>query len=379
MSARKTLLVGSLPFASEEAAMSHALHVLGDHLFCLPDGEIGEVTPEFPNGKRAAWVMTAINQCSADSANWETVRPAVNDANGFPADYHTVQRLRPRRPPAEMHQHLRFGYDDFFRQSYPIFKRLRDQHGLSNLKFQVGIPTGLGISFSMLAPITALRYADAFNRRLAHEVNHILKEAGEDVVIQIELPGELAMAYQLPGFLVQLALRSVWGLLNKLEYPAHIGVHLCLGDLNNKALIHANALDKMVNFSNALVDGWPSRHTLEYVHYPLAEAAAPPTLQPEYYQPLQRARLPDGTQFIAGFVHEGRSPKEHQQLLSIIEGIRGAKVGVACSCGLGRRPRTAAESLIGLMKQAASDAGSGGSWQLEGVSEQERVNPSQKG
>jgi hypothetical protein len=374
MTDRTALLIGSLPFASEDAAMSHALGVLGDQLFCLPDGEIGEKTAEFPNGKRAAWVMTAINICSADRENWEVIRPAVNDSNGFPADYSGVQRLRPRRSPAEVHHHLRFGYDDYFRQSYPIFQRLREQHGLNNLKFQVGIPTGLGISFSMLAPITALRYADGFNRRLAYEVNQILKAAGDDVIIQIELPGELAMAYQLPPFLVSLALRSVWGFLNKLDHPARIGVHLCLGDLNNKALFHASTLDKMVNFSNALVDGWPSRHHLEYIHYPLAEAVAPPSLQADYYQPLQKVRLPAGTRFIAGFVHESRTPAELHQLRTIIETVRGGEVGIACSCGLGRRPQPIAEKLIDLMRQTAADTPSRKGWQLESVSDRERVH-----
>lgn len=375
MVARKALLVGSLPFTDEENAMTRALNILGEHLFCLPDGEIGEKTPGYPNGKRAAWVMTAINLCSADSANWETVRQAKNDANGFPTGYQTVQRLRPKRSPSEMHRYLDFGYHDYFRSSYPIFRRLRMERGLTDLKFQVGLPTGLGISFSMMHPINALRYADAFNRRLAYEVNEILKEAGDDVILQIELPGEVAMAYQLPDTLVGLALRSVWGLLKKIEIPAQIGVHLCLGDLNNIALIHPKTLDKMVRFSNALVDGWPAKHRLAYIHYPLAEAADPPTLDPAYYAPLRAIQLPFGTQFIAGFVHERRTLEEHQQLVGMIEQVYGQPVGVACSCGLGRRTTPVAEQLLNLMQQVA-DSTSGG-WRIIGDASEARINTAQ--
>jgi hypothetical protein len=354
MPGRSTLLVGSMPFASEADAMRRAVSTFGSSLLALPDGEIGEVTPEYPSGKRSAWVMTAINLCAADTANWEVVRQAVNDENGFPKDYPDVQRLKAKRSPAEMHQYLKFGYDEFFKQSYPIFQQLRQEYNLPKLKFQVGVPTGLGIAFSMMSPLDALRYADAFNKRLAHEIHEILKIAPDDVVIQVEVPGELAMAYQLPSFLVRLPVMSVLGLVNKVQPPVPFGIHICLGDLNNIALVHARTLDKMVNFSNQLVASWPQRHPLAYVHYPLAEAAEPPPLDKDFYQPLAAVRLPAGTQFVAGFVHEKMSAEQHQQLLSTIEQVRGHTVGVACSCGLGRRPRPVAEQLLRSMREAAA-------------------------
>ena len=42
MAERKVLLIGSLPFDNEEDAMARSLDILGEHLFSLPDGEIGE-------------------------------------------------------------------------------------------------------------------------------------------------------------------------------------------------------------------------------------------------------------------------------------------------------------------------------------------------
>ncbi|HEX9957895.1 MAG TPA: hypothetical protein VGA96_11575 [Fibrella sp.] len=47
---RAALLVGSLPFASDEICMEQALDALGPRLFCLPNGEVGEKTPSFPGG-----------------------------------------------------------------------------------------------------------------------------------------------------------------------------------------------------------------------------------------------------------------------------------------------------------------------------------------
>jgi hypothetical protein len=353
MAQRNTLLIGSMPFENEEQAMAQALDKLSSSLFCLPDGEIGEKSAEYPKGKRSAWVMTAIDVCSKDTHNWEVVKQSVRDENGFPIDYASVQKLRPKHSPAIMDNYLKFGYDDFFKASYPVFKQLREERRLSNLKFQVGIPTGLGITLTMMQPLLALRYVDAFNRRIAFEVNEILKIAADDVIIQLEVPAEVAIAYALPSFLVGLALRSIYGLVKKITPNAEIGVHICLGDLNNAALTHAKTLDKMVTFANKLVTDWPTSHRLSYVHFPLAEAATPPPLEAAYYKPLQKITLPQGVRFVAGFVHEELSLVENQHILTTIEALQGTKVDIACSCGLGRRPQPVAEALIGMMQQLA--------------------------
>ncbi|MBZ0293782.1 MAG: hypothetical protein K8L99_14540 [Anaerolineae bacterium] len=342
-----------MPFENETEAMTIALDTLGPSLFCLPDGEIGEKTAEYPSGKRAAWVMTAIDLCSQDTDNWEVVKGSIRDEKGFPVDYEHVQRLRPKHSPATMHDHLDFGYHNYFNQSYSIFKQLREEHKLQDLKFQVGVPTGLGITISMLPPVQAFRYADAFNKRIAYEVNEILKVAGDDVIIQIEVPAEVALAYRLPPALLGLALRSIYGLVNKINPGAQIGFHLCLGDLNNQALTQAQTLDKMVAFSNKLVQQWPSTHHLVYMHYPLAEAATPPPTDKSYYTPLKQITLPEQVRFVGGFVHEKHSLDESHQILEVIEKLRGTPIDVACSCGLGRRPASVAQDLLKVMSQLA--------------------------
>lgn len=162
------------------------------------------------------------------------------------------------------------------------------------------------------------------------------------------------MAYQLPSFLVGLSLRSIYGLLNKISRPATFGVHICLGDLNHKALIHPKTLKKMVRFSNELVRKWPSTHRLEYVHYPLAEAADPPPLDGDYYADLRDIKLPDGVRFVAGFVHGKRSDAEHLSILKTIEGFRSEPVEVACSCGMGRYSEEEATELLVAMKKVAN-------------------------
>ena len=276
------------------------------------------------------------------------VRPADRDTDtGFPTDYTSEPRLVPRVPPSRIHEHLDFGWLEAFRSSYPIFKRLREERGQPALKFQVGLPTGIGITFSIMSPLNALRYAPGFDRRMALEANAILDEADDgDVVFQLEVPGNLAMAYQLPAFLHRFPASGVIRLLRQVRPEAPFGVHLCFGDLNNEALIKAGSIHKAVQFTNALVARWPSTHELAYVHFPLAEAAAAPPLEAAHYAPLAQLRLPQGVRFAAGFVHPGLSDDDHATLLGIVEQHRGRPVDVACSCGLGRTPRETAERML---------------------------------
>lgn len=352
---REVLLVGSMPFHDEATAMAKAMELAGSHLRSLPDGEIGERTEACPSGDRSAWVQTIMDRCERDTENWTIKKPGKRNAAGFAADYESGPRLRPKHRPSEMVGHLDFGWDAAARSSYPHFQKVRDESGREELKFQVGLPTGVGAAFGILSPPSALRYSGAFNQRLAQEANEILNFTDPgDVVFQVEVPGELALAYKLPRQLVSVATKKVIDLVERIDVGAPIGIHMCFGDLNNSALISAPSLDKAVNFTNDLIRRWPKKHPLAYIHFPLAEAADPPPVDRSFYEPLADIDLPAGTRFIAGFVHDKRSDTELRQIREHIEQIRGGLVDIACSCGLGRQDEETAERLIASCAALAS-------------------------
>lgn len=355
MTRRSALLIGSLPFEDEERCMRQALDSLGPALFSLPDGEIGEKTPAFPRGDRIAWVMFAVETLTRDTERWRVVKEAVRGADGQPAGYDAVQKLKPLRPPAEIGEQTRFGYDTWFRRSYPVFRRLRDSYRLPGLKFQLGVPTGFAMGFAFSSKIDWLRYTGAFNTVIAREVNAALREAGEELLVQLEVPPELYAAYLLPSPLSNLAVLPIRDLLRKIDPGARIGIHFCFGDFHNLALVHPKTLRRMTALSNRLTASWPARHKLEYVHYPLAEGAAPPPMDRSFYEPLRYLRLPAGTRFVAGFIHEKRSLAENLEILRIIEELRGGPVDVASSCGLGRRTPQQAGQLLELTAQLCQD------------------------
>lgn len=353
MTNRSTLLVGSMPFENEEQCMRRALEMLGPQLFSLPDGEIGEKSAQFPEGNRIAWVMSAIEVLTADRDSWKVVRESVRGPDGMPIDYDHLPQLKPKRSTSELPQHVRLGYDRFFERSYPLFKELRREYEQPHLKFQLGIPTGLAMGFAFASKLDWLRYTSAFNTVLAREVNQALAQAGDDLIVQLELPPEVYAAYLLPKPLHRLALRSVLDLVGKITPGAQIGLHLCLGDLRNEAVVHPKTLDKLVAFSNRLAAAWPATHRLVYVHYPFAEGAVPPRLEADYYRPLGDIRLPTGTRFVAGFVHEGLSLDDNKRVLAAIEQARGQTVDLAASCGLGRRTPAQAEQVLDLTRTLA--------------------------
>lgn len=353
MPKRSTLLVGSMPFEDESTCMDKALDALGPYLFALPDGEVGEKTTAFPQGKRSAWVNVAIEALYEDKTSWRIVREPVRNETGWPADYGSFAWLEGLRPPDEMSEHVFFGYDKFFQASYPLFLQKRREHGLDGVKFQLGIPTGSALGFAFPTPQDAGPYLTSFNTVLAREVNTALAKAGDDVIVQIEIPPELYAAYTFPQMMDQFALGPIYDLLGKITPGAQIGMHFCLGDFHNHAIVHAETLNTMVELSNRLVEGWLPQHKLVYIHYPFAEGAIPPTQDASYYEPLKNIMLPEGTHFIAGFVHETLSLDENLSILEAIEAARGTHVDVASSCGLGRRTPAAAEQVLTLMRQLA--------------------------
>lgn len=351
MIARSALLVGSLPFEDERTCMTRALDALGERLFCLPDGEIGDKSPKFPRGNRIAWVLYAIERLAADRDSWRMLKEGAREADGMAVGYDSIAELKPLRPPKELPAHLSFGYDRFALSSYALFRELRAARGLTTLRFQVGIPTGFALGFAFQSPIDWLRYTSAFNTVLAREVNAVLAALGDDVVIQIEVPPELYAAHLLPSPLMRLSQLSIRDLVGKIEPGAQLGVHLCLGDFRNQALLKLESLTKMVAFSNRLCASWPKTHTLRYVHYPFCEGAIPPRLDPRVYRSLRGIQLPDGTRFVAGFAHEKRSFDENVAVMRAIEDGLGHAVDVSTSCGLGRRtPEVAAGLLATLAK-----------------------------
>lgn len=332
---RSAHLVGSIPAPDAEAAMRQALEVLGDDLRSLPDGETGE---------RYHWVVHIIEGMRAHP-DLELV------TEGRWSDYDDLPRFRIRRGHQLFGATLDFGHVAAFEQSWPVFQRLRDEAGRPELAFQVGVPGDFDMAMFTLGPVGAVRHRRPFTEATVREVHAIHAIGGADVVFQIELPVELVAVARMPAALQPVVARrlaaGITALATAAPAGARFGVHLCLGDMNHKALGRMTDVAPAVHLANALARRWPAVRPLEFVHVPFAAADEPPPTTEGWYAPLSRLRLDPGTRLVAGLVHEAQPVEEQQRLLRLVEGIVGHEVDVAAACGLGRRqPEPAAATMV---------------------------------
>jgi hypothetical protein len=335
MADRKTLLVGSIPGEDTEQAVDLAISELGSTLLAVPDGE---------TGTRSQWVVSIIEALRNN--------PAVSlkkDGRWSTYDDRPTFRLRPgsRIDPAS----LDLGYWNAYRESRPIVEKLIREGGVPNAAHQVGVASGFDLALFAFGLPGALRHRKPFNVAVAREVDAVSGDSGGGVLFQIEVPAELLMVARAPRVLRRIV--AVWASRVCVEVPRMVapgtqfGVHLCFGDLGNRALVRGlGDCSAVVALVNAIVARWPAPVSLQYVHLPLAAGDEPPTLDAAYYVPLARLRVPATTRVVAGFVHEGRSEPQLRQVLRLVESAAGRRVDIGAPCGLGRRERDVARAIM---------------------------------
>jgi hypothetical protein len=329
MSQRRALLVGTLPGETSEEAMRTAMDRLGPHLRQLPDGE---------TGNRRVWVVGLIMSFEG--------HPDLEIAKeGDWSDYKHQRNYRIRKGHKLTGGNLDLEYLKWYEINRPVFDKVTLEAKLPDISFQVGIPGDLDMTMFTMGPTRMMGNRKPFAEATVRDINRIHAAADGDVLFQLELPAEtvfVAKAGPLGAFVANKLAAGLHRLVAASPEGARFGIHLCLGDLGHKALSGLRSAIPLVKLANAISAQWPTGRALEYVHAPLAAGDEPPPLEPKFYQPLSGLRLPAGTRFVAGFLHEDRSLSEQRDLLAVIEKAVGSEVDVAASCGLGRRSPEAA-------------------------------------
>lgn len=331
---RGALLVGSVPADSAEDAISLGLSKLGGRLHSMPDGETGE---------RRNWIIHIIEALRAHP-DFELAK------EGDWSDYDRTPRFRLGKGKRLSADALDLGYAAAFRANYQTLKALREEHGLPDIAYQVGIPGDLDLALFIFGPGGILTKRRPITEATVREITAIQREAGDDVVFQIEVPAELVFVAQMPPPLRALvALYLAGGIcrLAKLSPKGtRFGVHLCLGDMNHRALASMTDVGPVVLLANAIARRWPAERRLEFMHAPFAAANLPPVLDERWYAPLSKLALPSGTRFVAGCIHEDLAVEDQRGLIELIEKRLGTRVDLATACGLGRRDRASAVATI---------------------------------
>ncbi|WP_199195551.1 hypothetical protein [Nocardia sp. MDA0666] len=344
MPSRSVHFVGSFPAASTDEAMRAMADSAGPLLQTLPTGET----------RRYEYYVRPILEDLVAQGALEVTR----------AGEWRTRRDRPRyRVPqgrTAIGDGMDLGYSREAAEALPIFSTVRADLGRPELALQIGMPTDLTLAFVALGPKGIRSQRTAFTVATMGEIAAVARTGGDDVVIQLEATAELvAMALTQPAHrMVERLLgsgRGITALAAAAPEGSRIGVHLCLGSLHNKG-VPLRTARPFVDLANSVARQWPSGRTLEYVHVPFAAGDSPPAAESRFYAPLADLSLPAGTRFYAGVVHDVPTEDEQRKTLHTIENALGRRVdGVACACGLGRRPRAVADTL---MARAVKLAGS---------------------
>jgi len=351
MTTRAAHLVGSTPFTDADEAIAIAFDRLGGHLHTVPDGETGD---------RRNWIIHIVEALRA--------HPDLEIAReGDWTDYDRTPVFRVRRGQHLTGDSLDLQHVAPFAEAYPIFARRRDEAvaagvpGAGDLAFQVGIPGDFDMALFVFGPSGPFLHRRPFSEATLEEIRTISSRAGRDaagrsdVVSQLEIPAELVFVARFPAPLQPLVARWLGGgvaaLAARSPEGTRFGIHLCVGDMNHRALATLRDVAPLVRLANAIGRQWPAGRSLEFVHAPFAAAVLPPPSPAtvdgaRFYRPLSGLRLPRATRFVAGFVHESPPLVEQQETLALIESLVGRRVDVATSCGLGRRDREAALGTI---------------------------------
>jgi len=239
--------------------------------------------------------------------------------------------------------------------SHPAFLEARAAAGRADLMFQHSVPSDLTRAVAGLGLTGALRSRRRFTEATLNEIRDVSATAGPDTLFQIEVPTEVALIAKLPPqirpAMANVLARPTVGLATRSAPGTRFAVHLCLGEMNDRAFGTLSDVNPLVLLSNAIVAGWPAGQPLDLVHAPFAAADQPTTTDPAFYGPLSNLRVPPGTRFSAGFAHVSRSVGDQRTVRGIIEDHLGSEVVVSAGCGLGRRTPEDARALLERMAE----------------------------
>jgi hypothetical protein len=343
MPTREAHLVGSLPGSTAEAAMATALEILGPYLRSLPDGETGE---------RRNWIISIIEGLRSHPDL--ELRKA-----GDWSDYDKTPQLKIRKGRKLYGASLDFGHVEAVAASFPEFEAARAAADRPGLVFQQGVPGDFDLAMFTLGPAGALRHRRPFTEATLREIGDVARITGSDTLFQIEIPVELVLLAKAPAAarpgLAKVLARSVVGLAAAAPAGTQFALHLCLGDMNNRAFGTLSDVGPLVLLANAITRTWPAGRPLAVLHAPFAAADHPATTDSGFYAPLRQLELPVGTRFAAGFAHESQTLQEQRAIRAIIDDLLQREVVIASSCGLGRRSEAAGRAVLERTAELCTD------------------------
>lgn len=338
---RDVLLLGSVALENSEAVMAAVADALGDAVRRIPDGETG------PRSKFITWQVPVL----AQSGRFEMLPLGPQSEWGPNGEFPPrIMKLKPGGgmafPPT--------GYAEAALDSYRVFARLKSEGRIgAGVRFQVGLPTPLGVLAVFMEPDGQRAAEPAYRQRLLEDVDRIA--AGiphRELSVQVDVPEEIAVWEGHNTVCLERPREDIVDklaeLMNRVPSGVELGMHLCYGDISHKHWKEPD-LGVMAAFTNAVRA--KLRRRLDYIHMPVPRDWT----APERFARLADFKLGAETRVYLGLVH-------------MTDGVEGARkritaarrhladFGVAASCGLGRRDPRDIPRILALHREVAAIA-----------------------
>lgn len=337
-------LVGSVPLADAEAVFTTVAAALGSSIKRIPDGETGE---------RLSWVgwlgsvFATVPQLELSDDVWR-----VHEA----ASAHRRYRLKPGAKVGDIHFD-RLPYGDFARESYAVFRRLRDAGKIPvNTKFQIDFAPAHSAARSHVVDALLPEIEPIFNDAILREIDRIAAAIpADDLAFQFDAASAVFAILQTGQFgrhgkTKAEAAQNFTELLALLGNRVPAGVdllyHFCYGDNNHRHSVEPVDMADMVDMANRLTRA--VKRPIQLIHMPVPRDRK----DDAYFAPLKDLKLAPQTQIALGLIH----------LTGGIEGIEQRMAtarrhlpsfAVATECGFGRRKPETVPELLQLHADAA--------------------------
>lgn len=355
------MLVGSVARPEDNWAVEdvfrNCARAVGSHISMLPDGEIGD---------RYYWINYVARRTYAEHPDMVTLsHHTVDDWKPKAYQDHWLFTIKPRVK--EIH-FPKIGYANEAKNSYQIFRRLRDQGAIpKGIRFMVAIPliesaTRPFIDTAEHFEMVWNGYGEAITREVKEIVDTI---PHQDLAIQWDICVEVAAVEGLEGFTKQLSYLNAdpmqrycdaltW-VCKDIPEDVWLGLHICYGSLTHEPGKSSDSghfseiKDLNVSVDMANQGARATGRSVEWVQMSVQLSNG---FKESYYEPLRRLEIGDARVYL-GLIHL------HDGVDGALQRIAIAKrylpdFGISTQCGWGRRPLDQnLEDLLELHKQIA--------------------------
>jgi hypothetical protein len=349
-SGRTVHLVGSVPLASADAVFEVVGSILGPLVKRIPDGETGQ---------RLKWIGYQ-GQRMKSVRGLELIQEIPVFSGPVPQSF-PLFGLKAGVAPASL-QFNPLGYAEAARSSYAAFRRQRDAGRLAHgTRFQVSLPTPTVVIFAFLHPRHYYEVLPVYEEAMKGELNEIVQAIPhQDLAIQWDIAGETEMSestewlrhfgpavHELGCKLTrEEMMATVARMVDAVPSGVEVGIHFCYGDPEGQHLVQPKDTSVVTDLANRVIG--KIHRSLEWIHLPVPIDRD----DQAYFAPLAGLRKPAATEIYLGLVHLDDGIEGARRRLAAATRVLSS-FGIACECGLGRKPPERIPELLRLHREIA--------------------------